>query len=216
MTTPSELPVKIVVGSAPEWLVTRYRVDCIYSGPEENLSCGSGEFGAGGGISEGFVTGSGTSFPDSVHATIIVDFQPDTGLKGLVKSFSIPIEKTGGSLFFEPNQAVQRTNLIFDLHPGPSRRDYLIIKWNHSVDGELVTAGQKTLVSADLEASPTQFEIAFIPDPIHTTGMRLEIGGTLRNRPLVPFDEYFELSEKAILLRAERDREARAFRLVAS
>jgi hypothetical protein len=205
------LPVKVTLGSAPGWLVTRYEVNCSYASSHGPVPCGTGSFNANGGVVESVLKDDGDGFPVSVHVTVSMDFEPSTFLQGLVKTFTVPVTETGAIFFFEPNQVIQRTNLVFDLQPIPWLTDYIIVRWEHSVEGNVVASGQRLLEGSELQSGPlSQYEIAFIPDPIFATGIKLRIDGRLFNLPLLPFDHPFELSDKAILLRSRVSADGRA------
>src|SRR5262249_1207070 len=131
------------------WLVTRYVAECTYNAPTGIRSCGSGRYGPGGGIVEGQVSDEGGTFPSSIVVAITIDFEPDTQLHGLVKSFTPPVTPTGVNFIFEPYQVIQKTDLLFDLRPTPLTTDYLIVRWEHIVGETVVTSGQHYLTGDD-------------------------------------------------------------------
>ena len=161
---------------------------------------------------EGQLPDTGGGFPATVRIVITVDFQPDTGLHGLVKEFQADVESTGVNFLFEPNQVVQRTTLFFDLKPRPKPADFLLIRWTHVAGGVVVASGQKLMDGSALAGpSPPSCEIVFIPDPIAAVDMSVDITGTFQGQPLTPFSQRFPLSEHAVLLRAAVNRGGKYF-----
>ena len=158
------LDVKVTLGSAPDWLVTRYVAECTYNSPDGLRSCGKGSYGPQGGIIDGQVSDEGGSFPSNIVVTVTIDFQPDTQLRGLTKTFTPPVTPTGVNFIFEPYQVLQKTDLVFDLQPTPQAADYLLLRWKHIANGSVVTSGQHYLSGADLGRQPvTQYEIVLCP-----------------------------------------------------
>ncbi len=209
--------VHIVLGSAPDWLVTRYVVDCAYDSPDgQTHPCGSGTFGPGGGTVQGQISNEGGGFPGSVRAVVVVDFQPDTGLPGLVQQLTADVTDTGASLLFEPNQIVQRVPVLIDLHPSPQPQDYLLVRWQFRAGDAQTSAGQHTFAGPDiLQHNPVQYEIAALPDPLHTMSMRLTVDGKYQGVQLVPFAQTFPLPTGAVGLRLLKASSGPAYKVVA-
>jgi hypothetical protein len=212
------LVCRATIGSAPDWLVTRYVVDSMYISSDGLAhGCGHAELGAAGGIVEGQLPDVAGQFPTTVRITVTLDFQPETGLHGLVKEFAVDVEPTGVNFLFEPNQVVQRTRLLFDLQPKPLWDDFLLIRWTHSSGGVVVASGEKSMDGNTLRGStPSDCEIVFIPDPIAAVDMSVDITGTFWGRDLTPFSQVFLLSEHAILFRTKRPFGSLEYSLVAS
>lgn len=211
------LTTKVTIGSAPDWLVTRYAVECTYQTPNGTRQCGNGLFDPSGGIVEGQVSNEGGAFPSSILVTVTVDFEPETKLQGLVKSFTPAVTDTGVNFLFEPYQVIQRTQILFDLRPPPIATDYLLLRWKHIAGGNVVASGQKYLSGKELRQQPvTQYEIVFVPDPIYAKDVDLEIEGRYRDKVLGLFAQKFELSETAIIIRAQRAATGQGFVLVAA
>lgn len=197
------LVCRATIGSAPDWLVTRYVVDSTYTSNAVTYGCGHAELTASGGIVEGQLPEVGGQFPTTVRIIVTTDFQPETELHGLVKEFVVDVEPTGVNFLFEPNQVVQRTRLLFDLQPHPLATDFLLIRWTHVAGGVVVASGQKLMDGAALSApGPVDCEIVFIPDPIAAVDMSIDIAGTFQGVALTPFSQRFLLSEHAVLFRA--------------
>ncbi|WP_091413166.1 hypothetical protein [Friedmanniella luteola] len=198
---------RATIGSAPDWLVTRYVVDSSYVAPDGSTrGCGHAELGAAGGIVEGQIPESGGRFPATVRISVALDFRPETELHGLVKAFVADVESTGVNFLFEPNQVVQRTRLLFDLRPAALPGDFLLIRWQHTSSGVVVASGQQLMEGSGLAGpGPADCEIVFIPDPISAVDMSVDITGTFQGAPLSRFAQTFLLSEHAVLLRAATD-----------
>ncbi|MFO0897947.1 MAG: hypothetical protein U0836_11035 [Pirellulales bacterium] len=206
--------VRVTLGSAPEWLVTRYEVNCTYQTTAGPRNCGSGSFGHEGGIVQGRVSNEFGPFPATVAVAVTIDFQPNTGLQGAVKTFTPAVTDTGVNFLFEPYQVLQRTEVLLDLGRAPKPEDYLLLRWKHLAAGVPVTSGQRLLSASELGAEPvTQYEIVFVPDPLQAEGLCVSIEGRFQGHPLVPFAQCFELSDRAILLKSEQT-EAGPFKLV--
>jgi hypothetical protein len=213
---PRYADVKVTLGSAPEWLVTRYEVTCTYQTTAGPRDCGSGTFDHQGGTVQGRISDEFGPFPTTILVTVTLDFQPDTGLQGVVKIFTPDVTDTGVNFLFEPYQVMQRTLVLFDLGLTPKRADYLLLRWKHLANGEPVTSGQRFLDAPSLGAQPvTQYEIVFVPDPLYAKDLDVSIEGRFQGRLLVPFARTFELSDRAILLKAKKSQNGQ-FKLVAT
>lgn len=206
----------LVIGSAPAWLVSRYTVQCTYRTVSGAVRpCAEGVFAADGGVVKGRIEADGRLFPDVADVTVTMDFQPDTGLPGLVKSFTAPVTGTGVNFIFEPYQILQRTALLLDLQPAPLASDYLSLRWTHATASGVVASGQKYLSGDDLGAQPvTQYEIVFVPDPIEAREVTLRIEGRYQGQDLPRFEKSFALSDNAVLLRAAQSRPGDRYTLV--
>ena len=199
------LDVKITLGSAPAWLVTRYAVESTQTTPSGVRSCAKGIFGPEGGIVEGQVSDEGGAFPSTVPVSITVDFEPDTYLPGLVKNFAPLVTDTGVNFLFEPYQVLQKTDLFFDLQPTTVKTDYFLVRWKHIAGGTAVASGQKYLSCDELrQQAVTQYTIVFVPDPIAAKDLNIQIEGRYQDSVLAAFAQTYELSDKAVLLRAQR------------
>jgi hypothetical protein len=211
----NHLAVKITIGSAPSWLVTRYGVSCTYNSPTGIKECGSAQYGPEGGILTGVVSNEGGAFPSSVLVTVTVDFQPETHLAGLLRQFTPPVTATGVNFLFEPYQVLQKTDLFFDLRPQPDETDFLIVRWKHIASGTPVAAGQKYLSGEELRRQPvTQYQIVFVPDPLAARDVKIEIEGRYKGFTLGTFSKTFELSDTAVIIRAQRVTPGDGYRLV--
>lgn len=212
------LVCRATIGSAPNWLVTRYVVDSMYTGSDGlTHGCGHAELDAAGGIVEGQLPEVGGQFPATVRITVTVDFQPETGLHGLVKEFAVDVESTGVNFLFEPNQVIQRTRLLFDLQPHPLAADFLLIRWIHASVGVVIASGQKLMDGNTFSGpGPADCEIVFIPDPIAAVDMSVDITGTFQGIALTPFSQRFLLSEPAVLFRATANVGGPGYSLVAT
>lgn len=212
------LVCRVTIGSSPDWLVTRFVADSTYLTPDGvTHGCGHAELGAAGGIVEGQLPDSGGQFPSTVRIVVTVDFQPQTGLHGLVKEFVMGVESTGVNFLFEPNQVIQHTRLLFDLQPHPLGTDFVLIRWTHSSGGAVIASGEKLLDGAVLAGpGPTDCEIVFIPDPISAVDVAIGVTGTFQGVALTPFSQTFPLSESAVLLRATPNAGTSDYSLVAS
>ena len=208
--------VKVTLGSTPEWLVTRYEVSCTYQTSDGPRSCGSGTFDHHGGIVQGQVSNEFGPFPTTITVTVTIDFQPDTGLQGVVRTFTPNVTDTGVNFLFEPYQVMQRTDVLFDLGHTPKPEDYLLLRWKHIANGVPVTSGQRFLSAAELGAQAvTRYEIVFVPDPLDAESLNIAIAGRFQGQSLLPFAQTFELSDQAILLRSEMTQNGQ-FKLVAT
>ncbi|SRR5579883_425365 len=209
------LNVNVTLGDTPAWLVARYAAECTYNTPNGIRSCGRGVFGAEGGIINGQVSDEGGTFPSTINVTVTIDFQPETTLAGLVKTFAPPVTNTGVNFLFEPLHVIQKTDLLFDLQPVPLATDYLLLRWKHSVGGTVVASGQKYLAGDDLRKQPlTQYEIVFVPDPILAKDFSIEIEGRYQNVILPLFTQTYDLSVKAIIIRAQQAPSGQGYVLV--
>jgi hypothetical protein len=209
------LEVKIVLGSAPTWLVTRYAVECTYNIPRGVRECCKGISGPEGAVIVGRVSNEGGAFPSTVVVTVTLDFNPDTMLPRTVRSFAVPVTDTGVSFLFEPNQFRQDTTLLLDLNPPPLRTDYLLLNWSH-IAGETVVASGKKSLSGDelLKQAVTEYHIVFIPDPISAKHLIVAIEGRYQNQELPLFRQLYELSDKAVIIRAYKALGGEAYALV--
>jgi hypothetical protein len=203
----NHLDVKVVLGSTPDWLVTRYVAECTYAAPGGPKNCGRGEFGAEGGVMQGQVSDETGAFPPAISLTVLLDFVPDTGVTALSKSFSIPVTATGANFIFEPFQVIQKTDLFINLQPAVRTGDFCLVKWKHSTtDNRIAASGQKMMTTADLRQQqniPT-CEIVFVPDPVAPKDLSFTIEGQFQGQPLQSFAKIVDLSEKAILIRAQK------------
>lgn len=162
-------------------------------------------FGPEGGIVEGQISDEGGTFPTTIAVTVTIDFELDTHLNGLVKNFAPPVTNTGVNFLFEPYQVLQKTELLLDLQPSPTESDYLLLRWKHIVGETVVASGQKYLSGGELRKQPvTQYEIVFVPDPIAAKDVNLQIEGRYQAKQLPVFSQTYELSEKAVLIRAKK------------
>jgi len=125
------LDVKVTLGSTPEWLVTRYIVQCTYNTPNGIQYCGTGTFGYEGGIIQGQISDEAGSFPPFISVNISIDFEPDTNLQALQKTFTPSVTDTGVNYIFEPFQVIQKTDVLLDLQITPETTDYLLLRWQH-------------------------------------------------------------------------------------
>jgi hypothetical protein len=209
------LDTKVAVGSAPVWLVTRYVVECTYRTPYGIRNCGKALYGPAGGVVEGQISDEGGSFPLTIQVSVTIDFEPESGLPGLTRNFSPEVTDTGVNFIFEPYQVVQKTNLVLDLRPTPFGTDYVLLRWKHRVRETVIASGQRYLSGDELRAQPvTQYEIVFVPDPVHVGDLSLEIEGRYQDQALTRFTGSFELSERAILLRAKAAHPGNGYMLI--
>jgi len=205
----NSLVVKVTVGSAPEWLVTRYVVECSYNIPNGIQNCGQGIFSAEGGTVQGQISDESGALPKSIVVTITIDFQPETNLSALIKTFTPDVTDTGVNFIFEPlNQALQKTDVYLDLQPRPEKKDYLILEWqHHNANGKVVASGQKYLFGDELRQQPvSNYEIVFVPDPFLAKDLDIQIQGRFQDRVLLPFNQSYELTDKAVVIRAKKAR----------
>jgi hypothetical protein len=201
------LDVKVVLGSTPDWLVTRYVTECSYAAPSGPKICGQGEFGPDGGIMQGQVSDETGAFPPAISLTVLLDFVPDTGVTALTKNFSVPVTATGANFIFEPFQVIQRTDLFLDLQPAARTGDFCLVKWKHgTTDNRIAASGQKMMTTADLrqQQSVPTCEIVFVPDPVAPKDLSFTIEGQFQGQPLASFAKTVDLSDKAILIRAQK------------
>jgi hypothetical protein len=211
------LGVNVTLGNTPSWLVTRYVVECSYNTPNGIRNCGKGIYGPEGGVVQGQISDEGGSFPSTILVTITVDFQPDTKLVGLVKSFTPPVTDTGVNFLFEPLRVIQKTDVLFDLQPLPITTDYLLLRWKHIAGGVVVASGQQYLSGDELrKQAVTQYEIVFVPDPILAKDFSVEIEGRYQNQLLPLFTQTYDLSEKAFVMRAQKDSSGTGYVLVSA
>jgi len=206
LNSSKSLDVLVRMGSAFKWLVTQYIVQCAYKTANGIQYCGTGTFDAEGGTIEGKIFGDNGSFPSSITVNVGVDFEPITNLHPLQKIFDVPV--TDGVVFiFEPlNQSIQKTTVYLDLPRDPKDGDYIILEWWHyNKENNIVASGQKYTSDADLDADTiTQYDIVFVPDQITARDIKIQIGGRYRNKVLPQFNQIYEITDKAILIRAEK------------
>jgi hypothetical protein len=210
------LDVKVTLGSTPDWLVTRYTAQCTYNTPGGVKNCGIGIFDHEGGIVQDQISDEGGAFPSLITVTVSIDFQPDTNLAALVKTFTPPVTNTGVNFIFEPYQVIQKTAVLLDLQPTPKAKDYLLLRWrHHDVDRRVVASGQKHLSGDELrQQTVTQWEIVFVPDPISAKDLNIEIDGRFQDKTLPLFTQTYELAKKAVLIRAKKSQSTRGYELV--
>jgi hypothetical protein len=200
------LDVNITLGTTPQWLVARYVMVCTYNTPNGIQTCAKGIFGYEGGVAQGQISDESAAFPKSVVVTVTIDFQPDTNLAGLTKTFVVPVTDTGVNFIFEPWKVMQKTDVLFDLRPTPIPTDYLLLRWQHrNADGQLIASGQRYLSGDELrKQAVTQYEIVFVPDPISPKDLNIQIEGRFQNRALQLFNQTYELANKAVLIRVQK------------
>ena len=159
------LDVNVLLGSAPDWLVTKYVAQCSYSTANGVIYCGTGTFGYEGGLVKGTISDEGGSFPSSIVVDIIVDFQPPTNLIALHKTFLPSVTATGVNIVYEPYQWMHNTTLLLDLNPRPKNDDYLALEWRHrDMNKNVIASGQKFISGDELrEEDVTIYEIVFVP-----------------------------------------------------
>jgi hypothetical protein len=200
------LSMKITCGSTPDWLLTKYLVECTYTTPNGVKNCGSGTFGPEGGTVQGQVSDESGAFPSSIVVTVTLDFQPDTNLAALIKTFTPPVTDTGVNFIFEPYQVIQKTDVLLDLRPRPATTDYLLLRWqHHNMDGQTIASGQKYISGNELREQPvTQYEIVFVADPVKPRDLKIQIEGRFQDKVLTPFNQTYELADKAVLIRDKK------------
>jgi hypothetical protein len=209
------LDVKVTLGSTPTWLLTRYVAECTYNTPNGIRSCGTGTFGPEGGIVHGQISDESGAFPSSILVTVSLDFQPDTNLAAIMKKFTPPVTNTGVNFIFEPFQVLQKTDVLLDLQPAPTTRDYLLLRWRHDANGQVVASGQKYLPGDELRQQlVTQYEIVFVPDPISAEHFNIQIEGRFQGEALQLFTQTYELADKAVLIRAQKSTSTSGYMLV--
>ncbi|MGX1757208.1 hypothetical protein ACWIG5_09910 [Streptomyces lydicus] len=207
--------VSVVMGSAPSWLVTRYVVHCTYQTEDgATHTCGSGIFGAEGGTVTDRISNEGGEFPTKVEVVVALDFQPETGLHGLIKQLTPEVTSNGVSLIFEPNQAVAIVPLVIALSPSPLAQDYLLLRWQYRAGDSEVSAGQHTLTGPDLQQNVAQYQIASVPDPLHPMTLNLNVEGVYRGTQLASFNQRVSLPVSGIALRFQKTSTG-AYRLIA-
>jgi hypothetical protein len=201
------LDVKITIGSAPTWLVSRYAVQATCTTPTGIHSCGSAVLDADGGIVSGHVSDDGGHFPDTVDIAVTIDFVPGTGLTGVVRNFSAAVTDVGVNFLFEPDQMMQTVELIFDVtSPAPQPGDFLSIQWQHHVGGGTAGTGTKFLSSQDLAAVPViQTDITLMPDSTTPGTLAVTIQGRYRGAALTTFSGSFDVANTAVVLRPQPD-----------
>ncbi|MFM9700052.1 hypothetical protein [Streptomyces europaeiscabiei] len=208
--------MKVVVGSAPLWLVSRYVVDCTYESPDGSIHpCGRGEFGADGGVVEDRISDAWGGFPATVRVIVAVDFQPDTGLHGAVEHFDPEVGPAGVSMLYEPNQEIQRVKLVFGLTPPARAQDYLLVRWVYQSGTSAGGGSQKTLTGPDLQGNVAQHEIAFPPDASTMAAVDLTIDGVYQAADLVQFKQRVSLPASALAFRFRKQGSGPRYRLEA-
>jgi hypothetical protein len=201
------LDVKVTIGSAPTWLVSRYAVQCTYTTLTGHHTCASAVLDADGGTVTGQISDDGGHFPDSVNVAVSIDFVPGTGLAGVVRTFTPAVTDIGVNFLFEPNQMMQTVELIFDLtSPPPQPDDYLSIQWQHNVDGGTAGTGTKFLSGQDLATEPViRTDITLMPDSGAPGTLTVMIKGRYRGAVLTTFSGSFDVANTAVILRPEPD-----------
>ncbi|WP_331722289.1 hypothetical protein [Streptomyces canus] len=208
--------LKVVVGSAPEWLVSRYVVDCVYESPDASIHpCGQGQFDAGGGVVEDKISDAWGGFPATARVTIAVDFQPGTGLRGTVTYLEPQVSATGASLLYEPDQEIKKVKLLFDLTPRAKTQDYLLVRWVYRSGSSAGAGSQRTLTGPDLQENVAQHEIAFPPDGSATASVDLTIDGVYQAAELVQFKQRIALPASALAFRFRKQGTGPRYRLEA-
>jgi hypothetical protein len=198
--------MKVTMGSTPDWLVTRYVVQCSYNTSGGIQSCGTGTFGPDGGIVQGQISDESGAFPSSIVVNVSIDFVPDTNLSTLQKIFTTSVTDTGVNFIFKPLDVIQKTEVLFDLQPTPKTTDYILLRWqHHNTSGNVVTSGQKFLSGDELrQQAVTQYEIVFVPDPFSAKDIGIQIDGRYQDKVLSAFNQIYELADKAVLIRAQQ------------
>jgi hypothetical protein len=208
--------MKVVVGSAPEWLVSRYVVDCVYESPDSSLHpCGKGEFGAGGGVVEDRISDAWGGFPATARVTVSVDFQPGTGLHGAVTRLEPEVGPSGVALLYEPEQEIKKVRLVFDLTPRAASRDYLLLRWVYRSGSSAGAGSERTLTGPDLRDNVAQHEVAFPPDGSSTAAVDLTIDGVYQGAELVQFTKRVSLPASALAFRFRKQGAGPRYRLEA-
>ncbi|MEO3851594.1 hypothetical protein ABGB09_28875 [Streptomyces sp. B8F3] len=208
--------LKVVVGSAPEWLVSRYVVDCVYESPDSSMHpCGTGAFGAGGGVVEDRISDEWGGFPAAARVTVSVDFQPGTGLHGAVTRLEPEVGPSGVSLLYEPEQEIKKIKLVFDLTPRAKSQDYLLLRWLYRSGSSAGSGSQRTLTGADLRENVAQHELAFPPDGSSTAAVDLTVDGVYQGAELVQFKQRVSLPASALAFRFRKQGAGPRYRLEA-
>jgi hypothetical protein len=198
------LDVKVTIGSAPAWLVSRYAVTCTYTTLTGDHACASDVFDAGGGTVTGLVSDDGGHFPATVNVAVAIDFVPASGLAGVVRTFTPAVTDVGVNFLFEPDQMMQTVELIFDLtSPPPQSGDFLSVQWQHHVDGGTAGAGTKFLSGQDLAMGPViRTDIILMPAATPGT-LAVTIQGRYNGAVLVTFSRSFDVANTAYVLRPQ-------------
>ncbi|PGH52098.1 hypothetical protein CRI70_03005 [Streptomyces sp. Ru87] len=208
--------LKVVVGSAPPWLVSRYVVDCAYESPDGSMHpCGRGEFGADGGVVEDRISDAWGGFPATARVVVAVDFQPGTGLQGVVEHFAPEVGAAGVSMLYEPNQEIRRVKLVFGLTPPAGAQDYLLLRWVYRSGASAGGGSQKTLTGPDLQGNVAQHEIAFPPDASTAAAVDLTVDGVYQAAELVQFKQRVSLPASALAFRFRKQGSGPRYRLEA-
>jgi hypothetical protein len=165
---------------------------------------------------QGQISDEGGAFPSSIDVSVSVDFEPDTKLGALAKTFRPPVTNTGVNFIFEPYQVIQKTDILLDLQPAPKTTDYLVLQWrHHDVNGQVVASNQQLLPGDKLrDQTVAQYEIVFVPHPIWAKDLNIQIDGRFQDKVLPQFDQTYELADKAVLIRAQKLSSTGGYKLV--
>lgn len=213
---PQYRDLKVVVGSAPVWLVSRYVVDCTYEAPDGSIhSCGKGKFGADGGVVEDRITDADAGFPETARVVVAVDFQPDTGLQGVVLHFEPEVGPAGVTLLYEPAQEIRKVKLVFDLTPPAKAQDYVLIRWAYRSGSSTGSGSQRTLTGSEIQENVAYHEIAFPPDGATNATVDLTIDGLYQGKELVQFKQSVSLPAFALAFRFRKQGSGPHYRLEA-
>jgi hypothetical protein len=198
------LDVKVTIGSAHTWLVSRYAVTCTYTTLTGDHTCASAVLDAGGGTATGQVSDDGGHFPATVNITVAIDFVPGSGLAGVVRDFTPAVTDIGVNFLFEPDQMMQTVELIFDLtSPPPQAGDFLSVQWQHHVDGGTAGTGNKFLSGQDLAMGPViRADITLMPAGAPGT-LAVTIQGRYDGAVLVTYSGSFDVANTAYVLRPQ-------------
>jgi hypothetical protein len=198
------LDVKITVGSAPTWLVSRYAVLCTFITLTGDHTCGSADLDAGGGTVTGQVSDDGGHFPAAVNVAVTIDFVPASGLAGIVRYFSPAVTDVGVNFLFEPDQMMQTVELIFDLTtPPPQPNDFLSVQWQHQVGDDVAGTGTIFLSGQDLAGGPVvRSDITLMPVGAPGT-LAVTIQGRYQGAILTTYSGSFNVANTAIVLRPQ-------------
>jgi hypothetical protein len=201
------LDVKVTIGSAPTWLVSRYAVQCTYTTLTGHHTCASAVLDADGGTVTGQISDDGGHFPATVNIAVTIDFVPGTGLAGVVRYFTPAVTDIGVNFLFEPNQMMQTVELIFDLtSPPPQPDDFLSIQWQHHADGGTAGTGTKFFSGQDLATDPViRTDITLMPDSRAPGMLTVMIQGRYRGAVLTTFSGSFDVANTAVILRPQPD-----------
>ncbi len=198
------LDVKITVGSAPAWLVSRYAVQCTYTTLTGDHTCATADFDAGGGTATGQVSDEGGHFPVVVNIAVTIDFTPDSGLAGIVRNFTPAVTDVGVNFLFEPDQMMQTVELVFDLTSPPAQpNDFFSIQWQHHVGDDLAGTGTAFLSGQDLASGPVvRTDITLMPVGAPGT-LAVTIQGRYQGAVLTTYSGSFDVLNTAVVLRPQ-------------